>query len=102
MIELKTVDLAKSPPTNSNIYIYTELQQPHRASGQSYLLGTPDTSLSGLSTRMARKVRRSTPSSGLPTPATTREMGASGLSMVIYLENTWDKESAKDGNWKNG
>ena len=53
---------------------------------QSHLLGTPETNLRGLRTRMARSVRKSTPSSGFPA---TLLMGlASGLRMVMYLRRT--------------
>ena len=53
---------------------------------QSHLLGTPETNLRGLRTRMARSVRRSTPSSGFP--ATLLKGSASGLRMVMYLRRT--------------
>lgn len=50
----------------------------------SHLLGTPETSLRGLSTRMARRVRRSTPSSTFLPEADL--VGSSGVRMVMYLQ----------------
>ena len=53
---------------------------------QSHLLGTPETNLRGLRTRMARSVRRSTPSSGFP--SILLKGSFSGLRMVMYLRRT--------------
>jgi hypothetical protein len=52
------------------------------------LLGTPDTNLSGRRTRIARRVRRSTPSSGLPAMTAELKLGSSGVNMVMYLKTT--------------
>ena len=68
------------------------------------LLGTPETSLSGLNTLMALSVRRSMRSSSSPTPAAAAAAssllaeaaraaaGSSGVRMVMYLREWADRQ----------